>query len=444
MSIHSNDGTSWETKLDRISELSAANRNLVFNNLGHLVNKPLLKGLYHELSGEKAVGIDHVTKTEYGLRLDENLDELIFRIRRGTYQPKAARLVEIPKEDGSTRPLAISCVEDKLVQLAANEILTRIYEPLFLPCSYGFRANKSCHDALRTLAHSTYNFQNGAVAEIDVRKYFNSIPHENLLNFLQKKIADKRFLRLIGVLLKSPVLQGGEALPNNLGCPQGSCFSPILANIYLHEVIDTWFEEIKKSHLRGQAELIRYADDMVFSFQHMSDAERFYRVLPKRFEKFGLALHEDKSQLLPSGHKAMLDAQRRGERLSTYKFLGFVCYWGKARNGMWRLKYSSRGDRFRTKLKEIKQFLRNSLNAADTGSVIDHVVRIVRGWINYHGVSDNERRVREFILENKRLLHLWFNRRGGNRYVRWDKVQQILVRHKYPEQWKRISMFQRS
>lgn len=444
MTIHSNDGASWETKLDRISELSAANHNLVFNNLGHLVNKPLLKKLYHELSGKKAVGIDHVTKAGYGVRLDENLDGLLLRIRRGTYRPKAARLVEIPKEDGSTRPLAISCVEDKLVQLAANEILTRIYEPLFLPCSYGFRANRSCHDALRALTSSAYNFQNGAVVEIDLRKYFNSIPHENLLNVLQKKIADGRFLRLIGTLLKSPVLQGGEALPNNLGCPQGSCLSPVLANIYLHEVIDTWFEETKELHLRGQAELIRYADDMVFSFQHMSDAERFYRALPKRLEKFGLALHEDKSQLLPSGHKAMADAERRGERLSTYKFLGFVCYWGKARNGLWRLKYSSRGDRFRVTLKEIKQFLRNSLNAADTGAVIDHVVRTVRGWINYHGISDNERRVREFVLENKRLLHLWFNRRGGNRYVGWNKVQQILKRHKYPEQWKRISMFQRS
>lgn len=233
-------------------------------------------------------------------------------------------------------------------------------------------------------------------------------------------------------------------MPNIIGCSQGSCASPVLANIYLHEVIDTWFEETKSLHLRGRAELIRYADDMVFSFQYMSDAERFYHVLPKRLEKFGLALHEDKSQLLPSGHKAMMDGQYRGERLSTYKFLGFICYWGKARNGMWRLKYSSRGDRFRATLKETKQFLWNNLNASSTSEIINHVILSVKGWVNYHCISDNERRVSKFILENKRPLHQWFNRRGGNRYVGWDKLLQILARHKYPEKWKRISMFQHS
>lgn len=444
MTIHSNDGNTWQTKLNRISELSAKNGNIVFDNLGYLLNKSLLKELYYALPGSKAVGIDRVTKAEYGLRLDENLDQLIQRIRRGAYRPQAARLVEIPKEDGSTRPLAISCIEDKLVQLAVNEILTRIYEPLFLPGSYGFRPNRNCHDALRALISSTYHFQNGAVAEVDLQKYFNSIPHEKLFDFLHKKIADQRFLRLIGVLLKSPILQGGKAISNTIGCPQGSCVSPTLANIYLHEVIDTWFEEIKTHHLRGNAELIRYADDIVFSFQHMDDAKRFYHVLPKRLEKFGLSLNEEKSQLIASGHKANLVAVSRGERLAIYKFLGFVCYWGKSRGGYFRLKYSSRSDRFRNKLKEIKQFLRKNLNAVDTGAIIDHVILIVKGWINYHGISDNERRVRGFIIETKRIVHRWFNRRGGNRYIKWDKVLQILTRHQFPERWKRISMFQNS
>lgn len=441
MTIHSNDGQSWKTKLDRISELSANHNDIVFNNLGHLLNKDLLEELYYGLSGEKAIGIDHVSKAEYGLRLDENLEQLLLRIRRGTYRPKAARLVEIPKEDGSTRPLAISCVEDKLVQLAVNEILTRIYEPLFLPCSYGFRPNRSCHDALRALMNSTYHFHNGAVAEIDLRKYFNSIPHDKLLECLQKKITDQRFLRLVGILLRSPILQGGIIISNNVGCPQGSCASPILANIYLHEVIDTWFEEIKQDHLKGKAALVRYADDMVFSFEHMYDAIRFYNVLPKRLEKYGLSLHESKSQLIASGHKACLNAEFQGKRLPTYKFLGFVCYFGKTRSGYRRLKYSSRGDRFRSKLKEIKHFLRKSLNAKDTSEVINQVILTVKGWINYHGISDNEKRVKEFILESKKLLYRWFNRRGGNRYVSWDRVQQILARHKFPDRWKRISMF---
>ena len=183
---------------------------------------------------------------------------------------------------------------------------------------------------------------------------------------------------------------------------------------------------------------------MVFSFQHREDAERFYEVLPKRLRKYGLLLHVEKSQILPSGHKASNTAYAQGKRLPTYKFLGFVCYWGQARNGFWRLKYSSRGDRFCTKLKEIKQYLRNNLNTDNTPFVIDKVVSIIRGWINYHGISDNERRVREFILESKRILLLWFNRRGSKHYMGWKDLQPILTRHHYPEQWKRISMFQRS
>jgi group II intron reverse transcriptase/maturase len=384
MTIHSNDGKSWQTKLDHINELSAQNASIVFNNLGHLINQSGLKKIFHLLDGSKAVGIDGVTKAKYGRNLDENIEKLILRIRRGTYRPQAAKLVEIPKEDGSSRPLAISCLEDKLVQLAVNEILMQIYEPLFLPNSYGFRPGKNCHDALRALNHNTYRFSDGAVVEIDLRKYFNSIPHDLLLDCLRKKISDKRFLRLVEILLKTPTRKGDEDIPNEIGCPQGSCISPVLANLYLHVVMDCWFEDIKHTHLKGKAELVRYADDMVFVFQHMSEAERFYRVLPKRLEKYGLSLHQEKSQLLPSGRMAAARAIAQGQCLPTYKFLGFVCYWGKGRNGFLRLKFTGRGDRFTAKLKEVKDYLRENLNTKDTPGIITRVVLIVRGWINYY------------------------------------------------------------
>ncbi len=202
MTVLSNDGTTWLTKLERIGERSACDKQLMFNNLGHLLNNNMLSGQFHRLDGSKAVGIDRVTKAAYGENLDENVMNLVKRIRRGTYHPKPARITEIPKEDGSKRPLAISCVEDKLVQLAVSDILSRIYEPLFLPCSYGFRPGLNCHDALKALQQQTFRNWSGAIVEIDIRKYFNTIPHPELMELLRRKIAVRRFLRLIEVLIE--------------------------------------------------------------------------------------------------------------------------------------------------------------------------------------------------------------------------------------------------
>ena len=237
MTVHSKDGTTWLTKLERIGEISAQNKNLVFNNIGYLISVDMLKKQYLRLNGKKAVGIDKVTKDAYGEKLDENVKDLIKRVRRGTYKPNPARIVKIPKEDGSSRPLAISCIEDKLVQLSVSTILSKIYEPLFLPCSYGFRPGRCCHDALRTLMASTFPNMYGAIVEIDIRKYFNTIPHEVLMKLLRNKISDRRFLRLIEVLITAPIMEGKRKADNICGCPQGSILSPILANIYLHYVI---------------------------------------------------------------------------------------------------------------------------------------------------------------------------------------------------------------
>jgi RNA-directed DNA polymerase len=256
MAVHSNDGITWLTKLKRIGVLSANNRDITFNNIGYLINADMLKEQYMQLDWRKATGIDKVTKRAYGIKLNDNINELIRRIRRGTYKPKPARITEIPKEDGSTRPLAISCLEDKLVQLAVSTILNEIYEPLFLPCSYGFRPGKSCHDALKALTAAVFPNVNGAIVEIDIRKYFNTIPHKELLKMLRNKISDKRFIRLIEVLITAPILEGKQLSNNTIGCPQGSIISPILANIYLHHVMDEWFLSISKSHRLRCKELL--------------------------------------------------------------------------------------------------------------------------------------------------------------------------------------------
>jgi RNA-directed DNA polymerase len=441
MFAHSKGENTWSIKLERIGKLATRDKEIVFNNVGHVLGIEMLRDIYRQAEGRKAVGIDGITKEEYGKNLEENLKTVLLRIRRGTYKPKAARVVEIPKEDGSTRPIAINCFEDKLVQTAVNKILCAIFEPIFLPCSYGFRPNHDCHEALRALRLHTYQNPDGATVEIDIRKYFNTIPHKGLQECLRKKISDNRFLRLINILIRTPTMVDGKEMINDRGCSQGSIISPILSNVYLHYVIDVWFAEIGKTHMYGRTNEVRYADDMVFVFQDMRDAERFYKVLPKRLNKFGLELHLDKSQLIKSGKVAIAQMVDRGERLPVYKFLGFQCYWGRARQGFWRLKYASRTDRLRDTLKRLRKYLRENLNTDDTPKLLKSVAKRVRGWINYHAISDNDGSVWTFNNKSRHILFWWFNRRGGNRYVSWEKFNHILKVNNFPDSWKTRSMY---
>jgi RNA-directed DNA polymerase len=440
MLAHSKGENQKTTKLDRIGKLAATQKDIVFNNIGHVIDLELLRECYRQLDGNKAVGIDGVTKEAYGKKLEENLQNLLAKVRRGAYKPQAARVVEIPKEDGSTRPLAISCFEDKIIQMSATIILNLIYEPLFLPSSYGYREGISPHNALRALmAYSNQN-TNGATVEIDLRKYFNSIPHSVLMEILEKKISDKRFLKLIETLIRTPTMAEGEAIINTRGCPQGSIISAILSNVYLHYVIDDWFERIKKTHMSGRAEEVRFCDDMVFVFQNKMDAERFYKALPKRLEKFGLEMHEGKSSIIPSGRIAAEETHESGKRLPTYKFLGFVCYWGQSRNGKWRLKYKSRPDRMHAKLNGLRKYLKENLNQR-TQTVMRQVNRVIKGWMNYYAISDNERRVYSFVITCKHALFRWRNRKGGQRKLNWKQFSELLKATKFPENIKTTSMF---
>lgn len=440
MAVPTEDGQQKTTKLECIGKRAKFRPETVFNNIGHVVDLDLLRASYHELDRRKAIGNDGVDKASYGIKLEENLQDLLGRIRRNAYKPKASRMVEIPKEDGSTRPLAISCFEDKIVQLTVSKILTAVYEPRFLPCSYGYREGKNGHEALRALMKHSNNSPNGITIEIDVQKYFNSIPHETLQGILREKISDKGFLKLVLKLIRAPILVDGKAELNKIGCPQGSIISPILSNIYLHHVIDSWFYQISRSHLGGRAEMVRFADDMVFVFQRKDDAEKFYKVLPKRLKKFGLKLHEEKSSMIRSGAIAAAEADQRDERLPTYKFLGFTCYWGKSRAGFWRLKFKSRSDRFTAKLKGLRKYLRENLSQ-ETRKTLAQVKRVVKGWINYHAISDNQRRVSSFIHSSKRIVFNWINRKGGRRKMNWAKFGRLMQTIDYPQSFKTTSMF---
>ena len=259
---------------------------------------------------------------------------------------------------------------------------------------------------------------------------------------LSDKISDKRFIRLIEVLITAPIMENGKTSNNTCGCMQGSIISPILSNVCLHHVMDEWFESIKLSHIKGKAELIRYADDMVFTFQWYNQAKRFFDALPKRLAKYGLEMHLDKSQILSAGAIAATKTISNGERLKTFKFLGFTCYWGKGRYGKYRLKYSSRKDRFSAKLKSMKKFLESNLNAESTEEVFKRINRVIKGWINYHAVSDNRHSVDQFLEKSKFLIHKWLNRRGGKKYVSWRKLMIILKASGFPKHGKTISMFE--
>jgi RNA-directed DNA polymerase len=438
---HSLARESSQTGLDRIGLRAKAYPDAVFNNVGYAITEWLLFESFSALSSRKAVGIDKVTKDMYELNLSSNISNLLKKIRKGTYRPKPVRIVEIPKEDGSTRPLAISCLEDKIVQMAIAQILTQIYEPMFLPCSYGFRPERNCHQALRALNAATYAFRDGAVVEIDIRKCFNMIPHEPLMNILKTKITDSRFLNLIETLITVPILKDGEAIPTTRGCPQGSIVSPILANIFLHHAIDVWFTEIKRSHLKERAELIRYADDMVFVFESSHDAARVWKVLGKRLNKYGLEIHENKSRILESGGQAAKRAEKTGKRMPTYQFLGFTCYWGKTKKGFWRLKLKSRADRFTRALKGVRMHLRDNLNVGNVEMALKGVVRRVKGWINYHAISDNHRRVSSFLSEVKISIYKWFNRKGNNRSLKWRDLPHWLKQINFPLRYKTIPMW---
>ena len=262
------------------------------------------------------------------------------------------------------------------------------------------------------------------------------------MEFLRKRISDKKFLRLVMKLIETPIIENGTIVISKEGCRQGSIVSPILANVFLHYVIDSWFAKISKENLKGQTGMVRYCDDMVFVFENEADAKRFYDVLPKRLNKYGLNINEAKSQMIKSGRNHAANLAKQGKKIASYNFLGFTCYWGKSRFGTtWRLKYITRRDRFTEKLKGLRQYLRCQLNKQDKTQILLQVIRVIRGWINYHGISDNERRVSSFIDQSKRAIYEWFNRMGGKRKMNWQRLTEILKRVNFPENGKIISMF---
>lgn len=314
-----------DPRLNRIGQISAAGRRV--ENHACLINVKSLMDVHRRMDGRKATGIDRVSKEDYNKNVTENLTALVKRMASGGYYPQPSRRVYIDKLGSKKkRPLGISCYEDKLVEHAVAGILTEVYEPKFMDFSYGFRPNKSCHQAIQEVVYQTQGYT-GYVVEADIRSFFDTLDHEWLMKMLEHDIADRKFLEIIRRFLKAGIMEDGKFLEADRGSPQGNGVSPVCANVYLHYVLDLWFEKHVKPTCRGEAHLIRYADDFVCTFQYWGDANRFYEELPKRFDKFGLSLAEEKTRIVEFGRFAEENRARQGEgKPETFDFLGFTFY----------------------------------------------------------------------------------------------------------------------
>lgn len=293
-----------ETKLARIKEMSHNNARIQFTSLYHLINKELLMECHNELDGKKAKGIDGVTKDEYSKELDENLNKLIIKLKNKAYKPLPANRVYIPMGNGKMKPLAIGAYEDKIVQLALKKVIEAVFEPRFLDCMYGFRPNRSCHDALKRVNWIIEKEKVSYILDADIKGFFNHLQHEWIIEFVKVHIKDPNVLWLINKLLKAGIVEEGEYEVTEEGSGQGSLCSPILANIYMHYVLALWFYKTAKPVLRGYSEIIIYADDFICCFQYKSDIENFFRMIKERFSKYGLELEENKTRLIEFGRFA--------------------------------------------------------------------------------------------------------------------------------------------
>lgn len=434
-------GEAVETKLRCIAEKARKDRGLKFVNLYHLMKEELLGECFERLKGNKAAGIDEVTKEEYGANLEANLKELTGRLQGMSYRPQAVRRVYIPKPGSEKlRPLGIPCLEDKLVGMALGQILEAIYEEDFVGSSYGFRPERSCHDALRALSHAVEEGNTNYIVEADIKKYFDSVEHEWMMKMLEERIGDKRVLRIVKRFLKAGIMEDGQRKESDEGTPQGSSLSPILANVYLHYALDLWFEGVYRKNCRGKAVQIRYADDYVACFQRREDAMEYQAAMEERLKKFGLEVEPTKTKVLEFGPCAAKQAESRGGKPGTFEFLGFTHYCSRDRRGRrYRMKRVTSGKKNRAKLAAFKEWIKRERDEP-LPSIMEQVAAKLRGHYGYYGVSDNSRGLDRFTRGVKRLLYKWLNRRSQRRSYTWEQFLTMLDRFKLPKPRIRVNL----
>ena len=417
------------TTLARISQLSSENRDnpdFRFTSLAHLIDKRMLVECHASMDGDKAVGIDGITKKDYAENLDENLENLLDRMKRNAYKPKPARRVEIPKDNGKTRPLSIYCYEDKLVQEAIRRILEAIFEPLFYDEMMGFRPGRNCHQALRYLNVMLERRFTDYVLDADIKGFFDHLNHDWIMRFIGSKVKDPNFLRLVRRMLKAGIMEDFQYEPTEEGSGQGSVCSPIIANIYMHYVLLWWFRNRVMPSTRGYCGIVVYADDFVVCFQYKAEAEKFYEALKRRMEHFGLKLEEEKSRLLEFGKFAEENRRKAGKgKPETFNFLGFTHYCSHSRSGKFRVKRKTSKKKFTKKCKEIHMRIRN-MRTQPVSEIIGKLNQVLVGYFHYYGITDNSDSLLRFCYRVRRSLFYWLNRRSQKNSYDWNGFNDLL------------------
>jgi RNA-directed DNA polymerase len=428
--------SSVSTKQQRLATLAKQSPQMGFTSLAYLMDSDWLHEAYRRTRKDGAVGVDGVTATAYEVNLEGNLQALLDRAKAGTYRAPPVRRVHIPKGGSTTetRPIGIPTLEDKVLQRAVAMLLEPIYEQDFYDCSFGFRPGRSAHQALESLWKQTMDSHGGWILEVDIRKFFDTLDHAHLRAFLQQRVRDGVLLRLIGKWLQAGVMEDGTVTFPAAGSPQGGVISPVLSNIFLHYVLDEWFEREVKHRLRGQAYLIRYADDFVIGFTQEEDARRVLAVLPQRFNKYGLTIHPDKTQLIPFQQPSKAAGGKgtgSGSPPGTFTLLGFTHYWGRSLRGNWVVKRKTASSRLSRALRSIAHWCR--LHRHQPISEQQQTLgQKLRGHFAYYGITGNSNALSWFRLGVVRCWRKWLNRRNRERPLDWGLFNRLLERYPLP------------
>lgn len=423
-----------KVKLNQIAKKAKQDKHFKFTSLIHHVNVDNLALCYQELKRDKACGIDGVTVEEYGRNLQENLELLVEQLKTKQYRSKPVRRVYIPKVGKpEKRSLGIPSVEDKIVQIMLKKILESIFESNFLDCSYGFRPNRSCHTAINTLDKTVMTKPVNFVVEVDIKNFFDNVSHYWLHRCLEERISDPNLLWLVRRLIKSGVIEDGQYQASTQGTPQGGNLSPLLSNIYLHYVLDLWFEKKFKPTAKGHVQLIRYCDDFVVCCETKQDAEDFLKLLKERIEKFGLEVSRDKTQIVRFGRHAWQLLKSGNGKVDSFDFLGFTHYCATSRRGKFIMGHKTSKDNLRRKLIEINLWLkkiRSILRLKDWWPVLKAKLT---GHYNYFGISGNYRWIYKFYNRVKSIIFKWINRRSQKKSMSFDNYLNYLQFNPLPE-----------